>query len=316
MRTDAARERLAPVADGIHRFDTHYIRPRHTNVHIVTAGDDTALIDTGVAANVEALLAALDELGIALDEIGHVLLTHAHLDHAGAAGRLMRELPNARLYAHPSAAKHMIDPTKLEAGVRQVYGDEFFDREYGELVPVPAGRVVETPDGERVRVGDRVLEMVYTPGHAWHHQCIWEPETRTLFTGDAFGIHYPELDGPKGPFVVPETPPPQFAHEEMHASLDRIVACEPARVAPTHFGVIEDVAGVADDLRRLLDWSVERCWQAASQEGLAEDLLAGWARDLERRGRGDEIERMRELYAMDAGLAAQGLWLWRQKQGR
>lgn len=316
MNTPTIAERIDTIADGIYRFDSHYIRARHTAVHVLVSGDDVAIVDCAVTPTVEPLLEALGHLGIDPARVGHLVITHAHMDHAGGAGVLMERLPNARLYAHPSAAKHLVDPAKLEAGVRAVFGDEFFEREYAPVRPVPGERVVVTEDGDSVAFGSRELRAVHTPGHAWHHQSLWEPATRTLFAGDALGVGYPELTGDDGPLFVPETPPPQFVPEEMHASIDRIVDLEPALIAPTHFEVITDAAAVADGLHRLVDDTVARCRQAASQEALAEDLLAAYAAELERRGRRDDVERMRPLYGFDARLSAQGLWLWREKQAR
>ncbi|MDZ7749378.1 MAG: MBL fold metallo-hydrolase [Halofilum sp. (in: g-proteobacteria)] len=316
MSTPTIAERIDTVADGIHRFDTRYIRPRHTAAHVLVSGDDVAIIDCAVTATVEPLLEALGTLGVEPAQVGHLVITHAHMDHAGGAGVLMERLPNARLCAHPSAAKHLVDPTKLEAGVRAVFGDDFFEREYAPVKPVAAERVVATDDGDTIAFGERALQAVHTPGHAWHHQGLWEPDTRTLFSGDAFGVGYPELTGDDGPLFVPETPPPQFVPEEMHASIDRIVDLDPAIVAPTHFEIVTDAAAVADGLHRLVDDTVARCREAASQEALAEELLAAYAAELERRGRGGDVAAMRPLYEFDARLSAQGLWLWREKKAR
>ncbi len=308
-------DRLHTVADGIHRFDTHYIRPQHTAIYIVSGGDDSAIIDTGVGANVESLLEALEYLGMGRADVGAVVVTHAHLDHAGGAGRLMEHLPNAALYGHRSAIRHLVDPSKLEQGVRAVYGDAFFDREYAPLVPVAEDRAFPLSDGESVPVGGRTLTAIQTPGHARNHISLWEPATATVFPGDAFGVGYPELAGPEGPLIVPETAPPQFDPEAMHASIDRILDLKPARIAPTHFDTIDDCRGVGETLHTLIDDMCQRAHQAASQEGLADDLLAGWTTLLASRGRPEDAERMRELYELDAVLSAQGLWHWRGEQG-
>ena len=299
--------RLEAVADGIHRFDSHYIRPRHTGVYVVVSEGEVAIIDCAVMATVAPLLEVLPTLGVAPEQVTAVVVTHAHMDHAGGAGALIESLPNARLYAHPSAGKHLVDMSRLEAGVRQVFGDAFFEREYAPVKPVPPDRLVTTDDGDTVPVGARELRAVHTPGHAWHHQGLWEADTRTFFAGDAFGVGYPGMSAVHGPFFVPETPPPQFVPDEMHASIERILGLEPARVAPTHYETLTNLAPVAETLHRLVDNTVARCHRADSVEALAASLLDAYAEELERLGRKDEEAEMRRLYEFDAGLSAQGL---------
>lgn len=314
MSEGVTGSRLDSVAAGLHRFDTHYIRPRHTAVFVVADGGRAALVDTGVAANVGPLLAAVESLGLGRDAIEAVIVTHAHLDHAGGAGALLQALPRATLHAHPSAARHLVDPTRLEEGVRAVYGDEFFDREYGRLVPVPAERCVETADEAVLELGRRELQILHTPGHARHHQSVRDSHSDTIMAGDAFGVGYPELSGDEGPLFVPETPPNQFDPDAMHASIRRIVATAPARVAPTHFEIIENPPAVADALHAMIDAYIERCLAAESPEQLEQDVLALYAQALERRGRAADIPLMRELYGLDAHLVALGLWHWRSRR--
>ncbi len=133
MTQSNAGERLDPIADGIHRFDTHYIRRRHTGCTIVVDGGRAAIFDTGVPGNVDALVAAVESLGIPADAVDWVVVSHAHLDHMAGVGPLMRRLPAARVAAHPSAAPHVIDPEKLEKGSRAVFGDAFVDRYYAGI---------------------------------------------------------------------------------------------------------------------------------------------------------------------------------------
>ena len=314
MTADTATDRLQEVAPGVYCFDTHYVRPGHTCCYIVVEGGRAALVDCGLPANVPALLSALAELGVAREAVDWVLPTHAHLDHAGASGQLMRELPRARLAAHPSAAPHLIDPTRLEAGVRALYGDDYFDQEYAPLVPVDAERVVETPDEDTIDLAGRTLRVIHTPGHAWHHQSLLDTATRTMIAGDSFGVGYQELLTAEGPVVLPVVPPPQFKPELYKASVQRIVDLAPERVAITHFGLINDVRRVGADLCRLLDAGVDACWQAESEEALVEDLKRVFGADLERRGRAEDVPALRDLFHMDIWLSAEGMWLWRRKQ--
>lgn len=311
-RADAVR--LDAVADGIHRFDTRYLRARHTSSIIVVDDGRAAIFDCGVPANVDALVAAVEALGVAPEAVDHVIASHAHLDHMAGIGHLARRLPAARVVAHPSAAPHLADPSKLVQGARTLFGEEFFDREYGTIEPVPAERIVETTDEDVLVLGTRELSMLHTPGHAWHHQSLHDARTGTVLAGDAFGLAYPELVGADGPFAILPTAPPQLAPPEMHASIDRIVGLEPARVLPTHFAVIDEPGRVAAALHRMLDEWLELALLADSPEQLEKRLGDACAAELERRGRGDEATAMRDLCALDLWLNAQGLWYWRRRR--
>jgi glyoxylase-like metal-dependent hydrolase (beta-lactamase superfamily II) len=314
MTQSNADERLDPIAEGLWRFDTGYTRWRHTGCPIVVDSGRAAIFDTGVPGNVDALVAAVESLGIPADAVDWVIVSHAHLDHMAGVGPLMQRLPSARVAAHPSAAKHVVDPGKLAQGSRAIFGDEFFDRHYAGLEPVPAERVVETEDGDTLTLGTRELQMVYAPGHAWHQQAVRDARTATVLAGDAFGVNYPELEGADGPFAILPTAPPQLAPEAMHETLDRIVALGPERVMPAHFTVIENPREVAGELHRIMDEWLDIALEASSVEDLLERLIAACAADLQRRGRGEEAETMRELYYMDLYVNAQGLWHWRRRR--
>src|SRR4030095_9135979 len=161
--------------------------------------------------------------------------THVHLDHAGGAGLLMQQLPNARLVVHPRGARHMIDPAKLMEGVRAVYGDEVTARDYGELVPVAAQRVITTSDNFVLDIGGRSLRFVDTPGHAMHHHCIWDEASKGWFTGDTLALASPALTTRQGPHAVPPTAPVQFDPQALHASVERLLAANPRLIYMTHY---------------------------------------------------------------------------------
>lgn len=314
MTQSTASDRVDPIADGIHRFDTRYIRPRHTSCTIVVDDGRAAIFDTGVAANVEELVVAVGALGVEPEAVDHVIASHVHLDHMGGIGQLVKRLPQARVSVHPSGTPHLVDPSKLEKGARAVFGDAFVDREYGPIEPVPAERIVETQDGDTITVGRRELTIIHTPGHAWHHQSVFDPKTATVLAGDAFGLAYPELVGADGPYAMLPTAPTQLAPEAMHATLDRIVDLQPARVLPSHFAVIETPEQVAAQLHRLMDAWLEQTLEASSVEDVEKRIAGVCAAELERRGRGDEADTMRELYDMDLRINAMGLWHWRKRR--
>ena len=157
----------------------------------------------GSNASVERILKVIESRGRSPDEVSHVIVTHVHLDHAGGAGELMARLPNAQFVVHPYGARHMIDPSRLEASARDVYGDEEFDAMYGTLTPIPAERVITMEDGDSLLVGRRPLSFMDSPGHARHHFCVWDEQSSGWFTGDTFGLSYRELDTAERGFHFP-----------------------------------------------------------------------------------------------------------------
>ncbi len=234
--------------DDITAIDAGYVRPQMAAIHVIEHGGRAALVDTGTAHSVPRVLAALTALGHAPDAVEYVLLTHVHLDHAGGAGAFMRALPNATLVVHPRGAPHMIDPSKLVAASIEVYGEARYRELYGEIPPIDAARVRTTEDGERLALAGRVLEFWFTPGHAMHHQAIVDHASRTIFTGDTFGLSYREFDTAAGPFIFPTTTPTQFDPQQLEASVARIAAYRPRAVHLTHYARVGDVERLAGDM--------------------------------------------------------------------
>jgi glyoxylase-like metal-dependent hydrolase (beta-lactamase superfamily II) len=302
------------LGHGITAVDTGYVRPRFDASHLVVENGRAAFVDVGTGHSVPALLAALEAKGLPPEAVDFVIVTHVHLDHAGGAGEMMRRLPAARLVVHPRGARHMIDPAKLWAGAAAVFGEEFVRRSYGTPVPVDPSRIVEAGDGFTLELGGRPLRFLDTPGHARHHFCVWDEASRSMFTGDTFGLSYPELASPRGRFVLPTTTPVQFEPEALLASIDRLVAHDPTAMLLTHYSRVVDIGRMADDLRRQVgqlvalaraeDGKPDRA--ARLRRGVAE-LLLGWVAD-----HGTPLARdtVRELLAVDVELNSQGLEVW------
>ncbi|HEY3452636.1 MAG TPA: MBL fold metallo-hydrolase [Myxococcales bacterium] len=308
------------VAPGVFLLDAHYVRPNLAACYVVKGRDSSAVVETGHAAAVPRILAALDQLGIPRRSVSHVLVTHVHLDHAGGAGALMRELPQATLIAHPRGARHLIDPTKLWAGTVQVYGAEPTKRLYGDPIAVPAERVKEAPDGFSVDLGNRRLTCLDAPGHAKHHLVVHDEASRGFFTGDCFGLSYRELDSAAGPFFYPTTTPVQFDPAALHATIDKILAHQPERVFLTHFGMVAgDLPKHAKTLHAAIDAFVA-CAEAAPKgeqrhqalkASLAEDLLARVAVHAPKLSRDEVLE----IFDGDLDLDAAGLEIWLDSRG-
>jgi glyoxylase-like metal-dependent hydrolase (beta-lactamase superfamily II) len=213
---------------------------------------------------VPELKARLAERGLELTDVRHLLLSHIHLDHAGAAGVLVREHPGLQVHVSEIGAPHLVDPSRLERSARRLYGDDF-DRLWGELAPVP---------GENIHVvGDKTLGLATfpSPGHASHHVCYLDGEG-TLYAGDAAGVRIRPSE-----FVLPPTPPPEVDLEVWGQTLDEIARLAPERLALIHFGVFEDVERHLEELRRRLHEWAERVRAGATEEqfaALAADDLA------------------------------------------
>lgn len=306
-------------AHGIATIDARFVAPGAASSHLILEHGRAAFVDVGTAHTTPHLLAALAARDLDVGDVDWVLPTHVHLDHAGGAGTLMRALPNARLVAHPRAARHLVDPTRLVESATGVYGAEEFARLFGEVVPVAAERVVEAPDGFAIALAGRRLRFLDTPGHARHHYCVWDEASRGIFTGDCFGISYRWADTVRGPWTLPTTTPVQFDPPAMHATLERLMALDPRHAYLTHWGRVGELARLAADLHRMIDAMVELARTLAGvdhlHEHLVEALFALYLGDLRAHGCTLSDEDIRARLAMDLELNAQGLEVWLTSAG-
>ena len=305
---------------GIHTIDTGYLRPRFDAAYLVVEHGRGAFIDCGTNHSVPVLLEALERAGLSATDVDWLILTHAHLDHAGGAGRLMQHMPNARLVAHPRAAPHMIDPARLTAGAIAVYGEQVFAQHYGELVPVPEQRVVVAGDGHVVDLAGRPLRCIDTPGHARHHLCVWDARSRSWFTGDTFGLSYRELDSANGAFILPTSSPVQFEPEALQGSIARMMGESPQAMYLTHFGRVEDVARLAAELHEQVDAMVSLA-QACDGDpdrhhALVEALSGYYLERAQAHGCALGDAEVLDLLHMDIELNAQGLKIWLDRSRR
>jgi glyoxylase-like metal-dependent hydrolase (beta-lactamase superfamily II) len=198
------------------------------SVYVVDA-PSPAVVDTGIGADYDYVRSALDAAGIGEDDLEVIALTHVHLDHAGGAGKLIRDYPNAEVYVHGIGAPHLDDPGRLVEGTKQAVGDQW--KYYDDPVPVPEARIVELSDGDAIDLGDRQLIAHHAPGHAPHQVIFHSPADDAVFTADAAGIYVPERDA-----VEPTSPPPNFDPDQALADVETIRSLEPSVLCYAHFG--------------------------------------------------------------------------------
>ena len=302
--------------NGIYAFDAGYVRPILAAIHLVVESGRVALVDTGSNDALPNALAALERLGLNVAAVDYVILTHIHLDHAGGAGSMMAAFPNAQLVVHPRGARHMAEPSKLVAGVTAVYGAEYVNRIYGEILPIPAERIIEAADGFTVSLAGRELLCIDTPGHARHHICIVDKKTGGIFTGDMFGLSYREHDVDGHPFIFPTTTPTQFEPDEMRASISRLLSFKPEAMYLTHYSRVGDVPALGTDLLRRLDALVTIAESASQLNGMPrhEQIKAEIAIYLfgELKAHGCNLAEtvVLDIWATDLELNAQGLEVW------
>lgn len=208
--------------------------PRTIASYLLTDGDDLTLIETGPATTMETLLGGVRAVGFDPERITRLVVTHIHLDHAGAAGALLQRLPRARLFVHRVGAPHMADPSRLLASATRIFGEDM-ERLWGEVLPVPEERMVILDDEARIRVGSRILMALHTPGHAPHHLAYCDLENGVIFTGDVAAVR---LDD--SAYLRPPTLPPEVDIELWRWSIARLRALRPRRLYLTHFGPIND----------------------------------------------------------------------------
>ena len=251
-------------------IDLQFLGVPHVIATAVLQGPGgVALVDPGPSSCLPALKAGLEALGIGVPDVRTLVLTHIHLDHAGATGSLLRENPDLTVCVHERGAGHMIDPRRLLESARRLYGDQM-DRMWGEFVPVPADRVRVLGGGEVVEAGGRRLEVAYTPGHASHHVSYFDQANGIAFVGDTCGARIGSAS-----FIMPPTPPPDIDLATWNPSLDRIAAWKPATLFLTHFGPSGDPGAHIDELRSRLEWAAGVVRSAlATHPDPAEDAAA------------------------------------------
>ena len=309
---------------GIHTVDTAFQRDHFDACYLIVEHGRGAFVDCGTNHSVPLLLQAIARAGLTPADIDWLLVTHIHLDHAGGAGLLLQHLPNARVVAHPRAAPHLIDPSRIIAGATAVYGAEEIERSYGQVQPVPESRVVVAEDGHVVDHNGRPLLCLDTPGHARHHYCVWDARSACWFTGDTFGLSYRELDGPQGPFILPTSSPVQFEPEALKQSIARMLAYEPQGMYLTHYDRVgssyAEVEKLAQDLYEQINAMEALGRDADGKPDRHAKLLEALSTLYLQRARAAQVPledaQIERALAMDIELNAQGLACWLDRERR
>jgi glyoxylase-like metal-dependent hydrolase (beta-lactamase superfamily II) len=307
-------------AGGVFVIDADFHREHMAGCYLVEAESEVAFIEVGINSSTPRLMNILEMRGWKPEQVRYVIVTHVHLDHAGGAGSLMQLLPKATFLVHPYGARHMIDPTKLEAGARAVYGDELFDSIYGKLIPVQEHRAQIMEDGDEVTLGNRQLRFIDTPGHARHHFCVFDSLTNGWFTGDTFGLSYREFDTQNGAFLFPTTTPIQFDPVALKQSVRNLVANNPDCMYLTHYGRVKDVPRLARQMIEGVDTLVgiaERYKDDDLRTQKIETAMRTWLMEgLRRHGVELAEDECLELLSSDIKLNTQGIEFWLDHRDR
>lgn len=309
---------IKELPGGITVIDTDLYRPLFDASYLIEHDRQAAFVDVGTSLAVPALLDALRSKQIAPEQVKYVIVTHVHLDHAGGAGLLLQHLPNAQAVVHPQGAKHLIDPKRLIEGARAVYGDAVMQSIFGEMIAIPKARIIEATHEMSLDLNGRRLLVLDTPGHARHHVCIVDEKSQGIFTGDTFGLSYPEFNSPQ-PIIFATSSPVQFDPDALHASIDLLMSYQPQQMYLTHFGAVGNLPALAADLHDLIDRFVAIAKNTSGEgEERHKQLVAALSQLFVEYvyARGCQLDRAKivELLGPDLALNAQGLAVWMDKQ--
>jgi len=227
--------RVQQIAPNFFCIDTHDLNREQRTSSYLLIDEKIALIETSASPSVPYILDGLDELNIALEDIDYVIVTHIHLDHAGGAGLFLQSCPNATFVVHPRGVSHMVDPSRLIASAKSVYGEEF-ELLFDPIVPIDANRIVEIGHEQELVLGQHKLTFYHTEGHAKHHVSMLYSATNGLFVGDTTGVRYPEMDGEAIDLIIPSTSPNQYNPETMEQSIQLYESLNASELYFGHYG--------------------------------------------------------------------------------
>ena len=312
---------ISSFEQNIFCFDANYFRKNFAAIHFVNQNNKILIVDTATNHSAKRFLKTLQNMSISLESVEWIVLTHVHLDHAGGAGLLMKMCPNAQLAVHPRGVRHMVNPEKLWASVISVYGEKEAENQYGQLIPVDENRVVAVGEGEVIRFQNRRLQIFDAPGHANHHIVIFDEESKSFFTGDAFGIAYPELTNENGEFIFISSTPTQFEPVKFDATIKKILEQKPKTCFLTHFSKIMNIEKNGYELLKQIDEYVTITHQVRNnhdnqQERIRVKLFELLYKKAKKVNLNISKREFGNLLSLDLSLNAQGLEYWNNRKSK
>jgi len=314
---------MSTSPESVFTIDCHYGAPERAAAFLIVEGDRAAFVDNNTALAVPHLLEGLAARGLSPEQVDYLIVTHIHLDHAGGTSALLKHCPNATVLAHPKAARHLVDPSRIVAGATAVYGAETFARRYGTIEPIEESRVRAMEDNETLAWGGRTLSFIHTKGHASHHFCIHDSGENVIFAGDAFGLARMSSMRPGPAFTVCTSSPPEFDAAEARISVQRILETGAKRAYITHYGEFDDMETRAEQLLRSIGALEHIAAEGAAtalfgqelQDFCFERINAAFRAHLESCGVLD-VEADFAWLAEDIRLNAMGLAIYAERQRR
>ena len=312
---------ISSFEQNIFCFDANYFRKNFAAIHFVNQNNKILIVDTATNHSAKRFLKTLQNMSISPESVEWIVLTHVHLDHAGGAGLLMKMCPNAQLAVHPRGVRHMVNPEKLWASVISVYGEKEAENQYGQLIPVDENRVVAVGEGEVIRFQNRRLQIFDAPGHANHHIVIFDEKSKSFFTGDAFGIAYPELTSEDGEFVFISSTPTQFEPVKFDATIKKILEQKPKSCFLTHFSKITNIEKNGYELLKQINEYVTITQQVRNnhenqQERIRVELFELLYKKAKKVNLNISKHEFGNLLSLDLSLNAQGLEHWNKKTSK
>jgi glyoxylase-like metal-dependent hydrolase (beta-lactamase superfamily II) len=292
------------AAAGLTGIDTRMAGKAKVTSAYLVAAREPALVETGPTASADAVLAGLAGLGLDAHDLAHIVVTHIHLDHAGGVGTLAEHFPVANVWVHERGAPHLANPAKLVASAARVYGEQRMRELFGPVEPAPSDRLRSIGEGDVISLGDRQLDVMYTPGHASHHVSLVDSRTGAVFTGDALGIHLPDVR-----VLRPATPPPDIDIEASLDSIDRIRRRAETFLMFSHFGPVREVdelCGIAGSrLRRWADIVKDALEETDDIDRITRILTDRTSSEFQEAPEGADLDRYEVLSGMN--INASGL---------